>query len=220
MTMMTQAQYSRRLHVSAAAVSQWKNRGWLVLQGGLVDVERTDALLRDCRRFGLPAIQDSDPGVKQDHPVVTGTVNLTALLNAARHTRPTSLTAAEIERRLRELDWRQNFAWTDDAQRQRARLGAMCAGFEAVESDLSDDAHWNNFQLRDPRLIIGNEMTVDVVMVGYGYEATAAEVLAVCRAEIGLSDDDDPSDADISYDIVLPLLPLLAYPHYEGQKAP
>ncbi|MBP0639567.1 helix-turn-helix domain-containing protein [Cupriavidus sp. AcVe19-6a] len=222
MTAMTQAEFARRMGVSRPAVTQWKQRGLVVLEGNRVDVERSDAMLAKYRRLGLPDVQPGDHRVKRGRPTVNATINLAALLNAAKDAEPVTLTAVEIERRLRALDWRQTFDWSESACRQRARLAAMCVGFEAAESDLSDDGHWGGFQLRDPRGIAAGEMREDAVRAGYGFEASAAAVLEACRHEVALWDEDgaDPSDADLLYQINPVLLSLLAYPHYPHQTAP
>jgi hypothetical protein len=211
MTLVTQAEYARRLGVTPAAVSQWKSTGLLVLQGRKVDMEASDARLAYYRREGLPDVLNGNYTVKRGRPAAGTAVDLAALAEAARNIQPVKLRCVEIEQRLAALDWTLAFDWSDEAQDERARLAARCVGFEAVQSDLHDATHWQEFQLRNPRWIRDGVFLDGAVIVGYGFEADAAEILDVCRNEVC---PDEPGDC---YTLNLALLPLLAYPHYEGQ---
>lgn len=50
MEAVNQAAFAKLHEVSRKTVSKWKERGWLVLQGDLVDVEASNALLKKYRR--------------------------------------------------------------------------------------------------------------------------------------------------------------------------
>lgn len=54
MTLVTQADYAKQHGVSRKTVTKWKDGGYLVLSGGKVDAEATDAVLKDRKlgRFG------------------------------------------------------------------------------------------------------------------------------------------------------------------------
>lgn len=54
MALVTQADYAKQHGVSRKTVTKWKDASYLVLSGGKVDVEATDAVLKDRRlgRFG------------------------------------------------------------------------------------------------------------------------------------------------------------------------
>lgn len=58
MTLMSLAEYARRVGKSRAAMTQWKKAGRLVMQGDQVDVEASDAWLKKYRRDGMPEITD------------------------------------------------------------------------------------------------------------------------------------------------------------------
>lgn len=47
MTLVAQAQYALLHAVSRKTVTKWKDKGYLVIEGGLVNVEATDAILKD-----------------------------------------------------------------------------------------------------------------------------------------------------------------------------
>lgn len=46
MTLITQAELARRKKVTRAAVTQWKNEGWLVMNGRLIDLEATESRMQ------------------------------------------------------------------------------------------------------------------------------------------------------------------------------
>ncbi|MGI4939736.1 MAG: hypothetical protein ACRYHQ_04075 [Janthinobacterium lividum] len=50
MTTMTQADFARSHGVSRSAVTQWKERGFIVLSGELIDVEASDTILKNRRQ--------------------------------------------------------------------------------------------------------------------------------------------------------------------------
>lgn len=204
MTLVSQAEYARRLGVSRAAVAQWKKAGRLVLQGDKVDVEETDARLKRYRRDGLPDIVADTPTVKRGRPLVK---QLDAL-----NTEPVCLTCVEVMERLAALDWTQSFDWSPEAQDERARLAAQCIGWEAVKSPVRDDGHWGWFQLRIPAYIAAHGLTDNAVPAGHGFELDAWDVLKACRAELEPIDDDDEMT------VRLDLLPLLAHPFSEHDR--
>src|SRR6516164_8242762 len=138
MTLVSQAEYARRLGVSRAAVAQWKKSGRLVLQGDLVDVDATDAKLKRYRRAGLPEVNEQAAVVKRGRPRVKSAAELNA--------EPVRLTCAEIMARLADLDWTQEFEWFASSQDERARLAAECIGWQAVRSAVTDDGHWGGFR--------------------------------------------------------------------------
>jgi hypothetical protein len=110
-----------------------------------------------------------------------------------------------------------SFDWSAAAQEELARLAARCVGFEAVRSDLRDDGHWGEFQLRDPRWIRDGRMLDGAVITGYGFDASELEVLRVCREEVVPGDDDDPA---ATYTVDLALLPMLAFPYHVAHRRP
>lgn len=193
MTLATQAEYARRLNVSNAAVSQWKAKGKLVMDGTKIDVEKTDEMLKKYRVSGLPEIIEPLKSVKHSSESVKRT--------RERDDAPVLLTCAEVMRRLAALDYTQSFVWSEEAQAQRAQLGAHCIGWEAVFSDKRDDGHWGGFQLR----IGGRSVTA-----GYGFELSVSDVLSECRDEIA------PLDQDDTIAVRLDFLHLLARPFYEN----
>lgn len=201
MTLVSQAEYARRLGVSSAAVAQWKKAGKLTLQGVKVDVEATDAFLDRYRRAGLPPVKLKTKTVKRGRPAAADSAKLN--VKPADLT-PLHLTLADIDERLRALDYTQTFEWTPEAMEQRARLVATCLGWRAVESPLKDDGHWGGFQLRMGRS--------DNVVAGFGFELSALDVLFECRDQVSL---DSPDDCDCEQSVRLDLLPLLARPFME-----
>lgn len=60
MTLIAQVEYARRIGISKAAITQWKNAGRLVLQGLLVDVEATDAYQKRYHREVLKRLDELD----------------------------------------------------------------------------------------------------------------------------------------------------------------
>lgn len=197
MTLLSQAEYARRIGVSRPAIAQWKKAGHLVMQGSQVDVEATDALLKRYRRGGLP--KDLAPIESVKRP--TKNVKQTTLLN----TSPVSLTISEIAARLAELDWKQDFDWSEEAQAERALKAAACIGWEAVTSPLRDDGHWGGYQLRT----VAEPLHADHVVAGHGFELDVWEVLCKCRDEISPPDEED----EVS--VRLDLLSFLARPFNE-----
>ncbi|MFM0173181.1 hypothetical protein PQR33_28090 [Paraburkholderia sediminicola] len=204
MTLMSLAEYSRRVGKSRAAVTQWKKAGRLVMQGDQVDVEASDERLKRYRREGMPDVVNDAPAVKRGRP----TVKQTAELNIELNSEPVCLTCSEIARRLDELDWNQSFNWDVASQHERAVLAAQCIGWEAVQSPLRDDGHWGGYQLRIPG---DHAVPMDGVPAGHGFELDVWDVLKFCRAELTPIDDEDTF-------IVRPgLLPLLAHPFGESE---
>jgi len=53
MAVMNQAKFAELHGVSRKTVTKWKERGWLVFDGDLVDVEQSNALLKKYRRDGV-----------------------------------------------------------------------------------------------------------------------------------------------------------------------
>jgi hypothetical protein len=220
MTLMSLAEFARRVGKSRAAITQWKKAGRLVLQGDQVDVEATDERLKRYRREGMPAVVTDDPAVKRGRPSVKygpESVKQSDQLN----TDPVCLTCADVLERLERLDWTQTFDWSAEAQRERARLAAQCVGWEAVESDVRDDGHWGGFQLRITGA--GPGLREDAIAGGFGFELSAFEVLQLCRAETEACRWPDTQalmfdDEDVT--VRLDLLPLLARPFHEHDKQP
>jgi len=204
MTLISQAEYGRRLGVSRASISQWKKAGKLILQGEQVDVEATDALLKRHRRAGLPDVDTENQSVKRGRPSVKQSDQL--------NNQSACLTLNEIARRLQELDWQQSFEWSNEARAERARLAAECIGWEAVESQQRDDGHHGGFQLRIPK-----PNPCHGIAAGYGFELSAEEVLYECRDEILPSLDDDGEDL---HTVRLDLLHMLAKPFFDFEKPP
>ncbi|MGF6664834.1 hypothetical protein QF000_006502 [Paraburkholderia atlantica] len=204
MTLVSLAEYARRVGKTRAAVTQWKKAGRLVLQGDKVDVEASDARLRRYRRNGLPEINGDAKSVKRGRPSVkqAGTLNI----------EPVCLTCAEIMERLADLDWTQEFGWSASSLEERARLAAECIGWEAVRSPVVDDGHWGGFQLRIPAYIAAHGLTADAVPAGRGFELDLWDVLETCRAEL------EPIDHGDEMTVRLDLLPLLARPFSEYDK--
>ncbi len=204
MTLVSQAEYARRLDVSRAAVAQWKKAGRLVLDGDMVDVEATDAKLKRYRRAGLPEITEPTQPVKRGRPSVKHVDEL--------NSEPVRMKCADVMRRLADLDWTQTFKWHASAQDERARQAAQCIGWQAVRSPIRDDGHWGGFQLRIAAYIEAHGLTGDAVPAGRGFELEVWDVLKECRDELEPIDDDD------EVMVRLDLLPLLAHPFAEFDK--
>ena len=229
MTLVSQAEYARRLGVTAASISQWKKAGRLVLQGSMVDVEATDAYLKRYRRDGLPAVKQQTEIVKRGRPSIkedtesvkdstesvkdgTETVKQSQQLN----TETVRLTGAEILKLLEPMDFQQTFDWSDEAMAERAVLAAQCIGYTATTSDIRDDGHHGQWQIRQPA---PNDCYY--VVGGFGFELCDSQVALFCREEITpLPDDDDPEPETETYQhtVRLDLLPMLARPFYEWDK--
>jgi hypothetical protein len=203
--LLSQAGYGRRLGVTAAAISQWKKAGMLVMAGSMVDAEASDERVRRCRTEGLPLIPPQGTTVKRVPPGANSPA-----LNAERM--PMQLPCAEVKRRLQALDWRRIFDWSDAAQQERARLGALCVGWYAVTSDLRDDGHWGGFQVRT-EVMDGGELNSNCIVGGYGYEFDCWDVLRACRE--GLIESFD-GDEDVS--VRADLLHWLAHPFSEHDR--
>lgn len=116
--------------------------------------------------------------------------------------------------RLSELDWKQDFNWSDEAQAERARRAAECIGWEAVTSPARDDGHFGGYQLRIPESVAKYGLTADAVPAGHGFELDVWDVLKACRAELEPIDDDD------EVTVRLDLLHLLAHPFSEYDRKP
>lgn len=219
MTTMSQADYARRHGVSRKTATMWKKDGLIVLTEEGVDVEASDERLRMYRnqhdgRAQRGAAKPGRGGVTQVARA-QGNGRTSAKVTAGRVT----LTLGEIEQRLRALDWTKQFDWSPEAQERRARQAAECLGWQAVTSDLLDDGHWGEFQLRDPRWVRdGQPVSMDAVLTGYGFDASAVEILQMCRGEV--DPDDEQGDQDHPFSVDLDLLPLLARPHWDGDRPP
>ncbi len=196
--LLSQAGYGRRLGVTAAAISQWKKAGMLVMRGAQVDAEASDERLKRCRTRGLPSIRPQGKIVKQGRPGANARL---------LHAEPVQvrLPCAEVLRRLTELDWTQTFDWTDAAQDQRARLAAICVGLTACTSPLRDDGHWGGYQLRYST-DAADALNHDDIAAGFGFECDLWDVLARCRAEL------EPPGGDDEVAVCVDLLHLLGHP--------
>jgi len=212
MTLMSLAEFSRRIGKSRAAVTQWKNAGRLVMQGDKVDVEASEEHLQRYRRKGKPVVVIDDPVVKRGRPSVKRDIEADEQLSDE----PVCLTCDEIEERLRQLDWKQTFDWSDAAQHRRAVDAARCLGWQALRSKLRDDGHWGGYQLRiqayDWSEAAAGGVSMDAVPAGHGFELDVWDVLKVCRAEL------EGIEADDVMTIVPALLPTLARPFSEFDK--
>lgn len=204
MPAMTQADFARRHDVSRKTVTKWKQSGLITMVGDCVDVEASDERLRKYR-------------FAQDGRAQRGVKKQAQRFGAAPAGR-VQLTEAEILRRLRDLDWRQEFDWSEEGQYERARLAAKCVGFEAVESDIQDDGHWGRLQLRDPNQIREGELTENAILAGYGFDAYPWEVLRLCRVQATPCEEDGDEPGDWTCTVDLRLLPLLAHPHFEDER--
>ena len=217
MTLMSLAEYARRVGKSRAAMTQWKKAGRLVMQGDQVDVEASDARLKKYRRDGMPEITDGATTVKRGRPSVKQPAEKGRQLNSE----PTCLTCDEIEAQLATLDWKQVFDWSIEAQRERAKQAAQCVGLVAVESDLRDDGHWGGFQLRNPAC--QDPSSTDAVIAGFGFELSAWEGAKHCRHEIEACIWPDTRermfDDDECATVVPCLLPTLARPFHQDDKS-
>lgn len=163
MTLMSLAEYSRRVGKSRAAVTQWKKAGRLIIRGDQVDVEASDERLKRYRREGMPDVVNDAPAVKRGRPAVKQTVQLNIELNSE----PVCLTCSEIARRFDELDWNQLFEWDVASPHERAVLAAKCLEWEAVQSPLRDDGGWGGYQLRIPGQ---HAVPMDGVPARHGFE--------------------------------------------------
>ncbi len=221
MTLLSQAEYARRLGLSRAAITQWKQAGHLVMEGNKVNVELSDAQQKRNRRDGLPAVKASGITVMRGRLPLPPLVNLAELAERLPDVPSLALSCAAIERQLTSLDWRSCFEWGDEARRLRARLAARCVGLIAVESPLTDDGHWGGFQLRSQE-DMGQEAGSAVVLAGYGFELSPAEVLHFCRTQVVVCRTDNCAPAfeecDDTAEVMPALLVLLAHPHFEGER--
>ncbi|WP_186020353.1 hypothetical protein [Burkholderia gladioli] len=215
MTLMSLAEYARRVGKSRAAMTQWKKAGRLVMQGDQVDVEASDAWLKKYRRDGMPKITADATAVKRGRPPVKQGAGEDAQPNSE----PSCLTCDEIEARLAKLDWKQVFDWSIEGQRERAMQAAQCVGFVAIESDLRDDGHWGGFQLRNPAC--QDPSSIDAVIAGFGFELSAWELVKLCRNEIEACvwpDTGERMFEDDSSTVVPCLLPALARPFHQHDE--
>lgn len=213
MSLVSLAEYARRVGKTRAAITQWKKAGKLVLQGDQVDVEATDERLKRYRRAGLPDVDPQPKSVKRGRPSVKRepeSVKQGGELNSE----PVTLTCAEVTARLAALDWKGTFAWFASSQDERVRLAAECIGWEAVRSPIRDDGHWGGYQLRIPAYVEACGLTADAVPAGHGFELDAWDVLKAVRAELEPIDDDD------EVTVRLDLLHLLAHPFTEYDRQP
>lgn len=172
------------------------------MRGDRVDVEASDAKLGMYRSGGMPKVVNSTPSVRRGRPSTkraTG-IDLTG-------TEPIEVRAADVQRALLDLDGKQQFDWSEPAQRERARQAARCVGYVAAESQLQDDGHWGGFQLRG-----GN-----YVLDGYGYELQPWNVLRHCREQAAETEGEYSGDDLVT--IIPALLLTLALPlcHHNPQ---
>jgi transcriptional regulator with XRE-family HTH domain len=179
MTLISQADYARRIGISKAAISQWKKSGRLILQGALVDVEATDAYQKRYRRDGLPTANTEEKTVKRGRPRVKQAEELNSGdLNSTR----VRLTLHAIREQLEVLDYRQVFDWSDAARQARMHTAATCIGWAVVEHPHTP----GRYQLQ-----VANGMGMDGVPVrGFNFELSAVDVLAACRDELVPEDGD------------------------------
>lgn len=203
--LLSQAGYGRRLGVTAAAISQWKKAGMLVMAGSMVDADASDERVRRCRTKGLPLIPPHGTTVKRGRP---------SAKTRALNVEPVSvqLPCAEVKLRLQALDWRRTFDWSDAAQQERATLGARCVGWYAVTSDLRDDGHWGGFQLRTEVMAYG-ELNSNYIAGGFGFEFDCWDVLRACREGL-VESFDGAEDVSVRAD----LLHWLAHPFSEHDR--
>jgi predicted transcriptional regulator len=209
MTLVSQSEYARRLGVTTAAVSQWKKANRLVMDGRLVDVEKSDARLKKYRAAGLPEAVERPETVKQEPKPVKQIEE--------RNGKVERLTVAEITQRLKSMDFTRKFDPSKEAQEVRARLAAECVGWVAVQSDLRDDGHWGGFQLRSPESMKIYGIHPYAITGGFGYEMDAMDVLLACRNHLTeLTDDDGEAwrEEEDDMEVRTDLLHLLARPLY------
>jgi phage terminase Nu1 subunit (DNA packaging protein) len=64
MALINQAKFAEMHGVSRKTVTGWKTRGWLVLEGGQVDVDASNALLIKHRPGGVQVVTQPAPGNK------------------------------------------------------------------------------------------------------------------------------------------------------------
>ncbi|WP_440193262.1 hypothetical protein [Bordetella sp.] len=201
--LVTQAEFGRMHDVSAVAVSKWKGRGKLVMEGGLVDVEASNERLRRLRN-------SEDPRATRGKAL--GSLRETTGKQPGNI--QAAMTATEIRAELAALDWRQKFEWSGAALGHRVSLAAKCAGLEAVLSETRDDGHWGGYQLRNRIAMERNGgPCYEAIEAGFGFELEPYEVLEHCRQ--ALCDDSHADDELI--EVNASLLPMLAYPFGEWQ---
>jgi hypothetical protein len=216
MTLVSQAIFARMCKTTPKTVTKWKQEGRLVIQGLLVDVEASDALMKRLRRKGSPIALTpeeahaakneggNDSRQKGNKPSVTlpkGNDQVVTLL------------CTEIVERLKSLDWTQKFEWTPEAELLRAKEAAKCLGWEIVQSTLRDDGHWGGHQVRDTRWGKPGELSENTIIGGFGYELSSVEVLRLARDIL----ETDICDGD-TQKVRLDLLPLIAHPLHEYDR--
>ena len=189
MTLIRKSEYAKRHGVSRAAVGKWVREGRVIIVDDLVDVEASDAQLERYRRYGLA------PGNRG-----SGAKKLTSGLRA--------MTPAKATEMIEQLDWTIDHDWSVPALALRAERAAKCVGWVAITSELRDDGHYGEFQLRQSG-VSGR----GAVIAGFGFELSAGEVITICRAE--LEPDDD--DGDFKMSVHPELFPALALPHWKEQ---
>jgi len=189
-----------------------------VLQGLQVDVEGTDALMRQRHRNGSPIVLSPQAAAlpegkgnarRQSH-------SESSVTHGEGNGDLVTLRCAEIADRLKALDWKQTFGWSPEAKSKRAQQAARCVEWEAVQSDLVDDGHWGGFQLRIPRYIRASGLDEAAIVGGFGFELDPSEVLQAVRSHI----DPTPGDGDDDFPVTvrLDLLPFLAHPFNEHDQ--
>lgn len=212
MTLVSQAIFARMCKTTPKTVTKWKQAGSLVLQGLQVDVEATDELMKRYRRKGSPIILAAEEVrvVGDEKGNNRKKSNDSRVTLKKGNSQIVTLSCVEIVKRLRSLDWTQNFEWMPEAELQRAAHAAKCIGWEVAQSSLRDDGHWGGLQLRITEYVTRHGLTESTIPAGHGYNLSPAEVLYAVREEIeALLGPADTMTVDLA------LLPLLARPFYQ-----
>ncbi|MBB3637162.1 hypothetical protein [Variovorax atrisoli] len=214
--LITQAEHARRCSVSRKSVTIWKERGQLVLVGNLIDFEAS----YKGERWHASAKKVFADDAAQDVARAPAKPPAAARSRRADPGAPVTLSRGEVVRRLRALDWTQDFDWSQGAQRARALAAAEAVGLQAVESPAEDDGHWGGFQLRNVALMERRGgLCFDAIAAGYGFELEDGDVLFESRQRLD-HPDDGLVDMDEPVTIRLDQLPLLAYPFGPTHQKP
>ena len=191
-TLLTQAEHARRCGVSRKSVTAWKHSGLLVMVGDRVDFDRSYRGERwKSSVRGLFADERAAPASRQ----------------AGGRSGPITVSRGEVLAELQRLDW--STPWSPASVDERLRLAAALVGLEPVTSTLRDDGHWGGFQLRERDA--GDPPLQGKVVLGYGYEVSAFDVLDYCRDFLA-GPDDTVEDLDDTVEVCFDQLHLLAYP--------
>jgi hypothetical protein len=95
------------------------------------------------------------------------------------------VTPEELVSRLREMDWKTDFAWSEAAQRKRAEKAANCIGLRVVTSNAPiGDGQWGGFQLRNIKREEREGLDEFTIWAGYGYELSPVSVIEYCREQV------------------------------------